>query len=105
MFGSLCIALMTFVVHKNAVLFSINEKPEKLFFVLAIVVLLVNFIGWALYFTGHQTVFIMMFFIVLLPPLYYVFIGMWRKNIMLTAAGGIFLTVHLIHVWGNLKIS
>lgn len=104
-FGSLCIALMTFVVHKNAVLFSINEKSEKLFFVLAIVVLLVNFIGWALYFTGHQTIFIMMFFIVLLPPLYYVFIGMWRKNIMLTAAGGIFLTVHLIHVWGNLKIS
>ena len=29
--GSLCIVLMTFVVHKNAALFSINEKAEKVF--------------------------------------------------------------------------
>ena len=104
-FGSLCIALMIFVVHKNAAMFSINEKSEKVFFVLAVAVLLANFIGWALYFSGHQTIFIMMFFIVLLPPLYYVFIGAWRKNISLVVAGGIFLMVHFIHVLGNLKAS
>lgn len=105
MLGSLCIALMTFVVHKNAAMFSINEKSEKIFFVLAVVVLLTNFIGWALYFTGHQSIFVMMFFIVLLPPLYYVFVGAWRKNISLIVAGGIFLIVHFTHVFGNLKIS
>ena len=103
--GSLCIALMTFVVHKNAVMFSINEKSEKVFFVLAIVVLLANFIGWTLYFIGHKSIFVMMFFTVLLPPLYYVFIGAWRKNISLVVVGGIFLIVHFIHVLGNLKIS
>ena len=103
--GSICIFLMTFIVGKNAAMFSINEKSEKIFFVLAIVVLLANFFGWALYFTGHQTIFIMMFFIVLLPPLYYVFIGAWRKNISLAVVGCIFLIVHFIHVLGNLKIS
>ena len=81
--GSLCIVLMTFVVHKNAVMFSINEKSEKVFFALVIVVLLANFIGWALYFIGHKIIFVMMFFIVLLPPLYYVFIGAWRKILVL----------------------
>ncbi len=101
--GSLCIVLMTFIVHKNAARFSIHEKSEKLFFVLAIVVLLANFIGWALYFTGHKTIFVMLFFIVLLPPLYYALIGLWRKNICLVVAGSIFLMVHFIHVLGNLK--
>lgn len=103
--GSLCVALMTFVVHKNAVLFSVNEKTETVFFLLAAAVLLLNFFGWALYFTGHQSIFVMMFFIVLLPPLYYVFIGLWRKNTILTAVGSIFLIVHFIHVLGNLKMK
>ena len=67
--GSLCIALMIFVVHKDAVLFSISEGRERLFFALAVVILLTNFLGWGLYFMGHQSVFVMMFFIVLMPPL------------------------------------
>ena len=67
--GSLCIALMIFVVHKDAVLFSIAEGRERLFFALAVVILLTNFLGWGLYFMGHQSVFVMMFFIVLMPPL------------------------------------
>lgn len=100
--GSFCIVLMTFVVHKNAVLFSITEKSERVFFLLAITVLVLNLIGWALYFTGHQSVFVMLFFIVLLPPLYYVFIGLWRKNIILAVTGSIFLIVHFTHVLGNL---
>ena len=104
-FGSLCIALMIFVVHRDAVMFSISEKSEKIFFVLAIGVLLANFIGWSLYFTGYKSIFVMMFFIVSLPPLYYVFIGAWRKNVSLVFAGGIFLIVHFIHVLGNLKIG
>ncbi|MBD5156163.1 MAG: hypothetical protein HDT13_00765 [Butyrivibrio sp.] len=103
--GSLCVALMTFVVHKNAVLFSVNGKTETVFFLLAAAVLLLNFFGWALYFTGHQSIFVMMFFIVLLPPLYYVFIGLWRKNIILTVAGSVFLIVHFTHVLGNLKMK
>ena len=101
--GSLCIALMVFVVHKNAVLFSVAGGRERLFFTLTITILLMNFFGWALYFTGHQSIFVMMFFIVLLPPLYYVAIGLWRQNVPLTVVGVIFLAVHFVHVFGNLK--
>lgn len=101
--GSCCIFLMTFIVHENAVLFSVADKSEKIFFTLAVVTLLMNFIGWTLYFTGRQSFFVMMFFIVLLPPMYYVFIGLWRRNTILTVIGGIFLIVHFSHVFSNLK--
>ena len=101
--GSLCIALMIFVVHKDAVLFSISEGRERLFFALAVIILLTNFLGWGLYFMGHQSVFVMMFFIVLMPPLYYVAIGLWRQNVPLTAFGAVFLAVHFVHVYGNLR--
>ena len=101
--GSLCIALMIFVVHKDAVLFSISEGREKLYFTLALIVLVANFFGWGLYFTGHQSVLVMMLFIVVMPPLYYVAVGLWRRNVALAVAGVVFLVVHFMHVYGNLR--
>ena len=101
--GSLCIALMIFIIHKDAKLFTVSDGCEKLFFTLAVILLLANFAGWALYFTGHQSVFIMMLFIVALPPLYYVAIGLWRRNTLLTICGILFLAVHFTHVSGNLR--
>lgn len=103
--GSLCIAFMMFIVDKNSKLFSVADGKEKLFFILTVLVLLLNYIGWAFYFGGHQSVFVMMFFIVLMPPLYYVFIGLWRNNMVLTVTGGIFLIVHFVHVLGNLRLK
>lgn len=101
-FGSLCIALMIFIVQKDATLFSVSDGKEKLFFMLVVAVLAANFFGWALYFAGHQSILVMMLFIVAMPPLYYIAIGLWRKNILLTAAGAIFLAIHFSHVLRNL---
>ena len=101
--GSLCIAFMVFIVHRDAKLFSAANGRERLFFTLAVILLLANFAGWALYFTGHQSIFVMMLFIVALPPLYYAAIGLWRRNTPLAAAGLLFFTVHFVHVLGNLK--
>lgn len=103
--GSLCIAFMIFIIHKNTELFSITSKNEKVFFGLAVLVLLLNFAGWILYFTGHQSIFVMMLFIVVMPPLYYVFIGLWRNNTILTFTGCVFLIIHFFHVLGNLKLE
>lgn len=103
--GSLCIALMTFVVCDEKKLFSIRDTHELLFFGISMGILLLNFFGWFLYFTGHQSIFVMMFFIVMMPPLYYVCIGLWRSNVILTVTGCVFLVVHFTHVLGNLKMS
>lgn len=101
--GSLCIMFMTFIVHSEAKIFSIKSGRELLFFSIVIGVLLLNFFGWFLYFTGHQSIIIMMFYIVILPPLYYVFIGLWRNNTTLIFTGCLFLIVHFVHVLGNLQ--
>lgn len=103
--GSLCIALMIFVVCDEKKFFSISDSKELVYFCIAIGVLLLNFFGWFLYFKGYQSIFVMMFFIVMLPPLYYVFVGLWRSNIILSVTGCIFFVVHFIHVYGNLKMG
>lgn len=102
--GSLCIAFMTFIVHSEAKFFSIKPGKELLFFCIVIGIIALNFGGWLLYFTGHQSLMVMMVFIVILPPLYYVFIGLWRNNILLAITGGIFLIIHFVHVLGNLRM-
>ncbi len=101
--GSLCIALMIFVIHRDAVFFSIAQGREKLFFTLAALILLANFFGWVLYFAGRQSLFVMMAFIVAMPPLYYMAIGLWRQNTPLVITGAVFLAVHFLHVLGNLR--
>ena len=63
-----------------------------------------EFFGWGLYFCGVQTIGAIMFFIVLMPPLYYVFIGLWRENWMLLFTGILFGIVHFCHVYGNFKM-
>lgn len=103
--GSLCIALMIFVVRRDVTMFSVSGRREKLFFSLAISIILVNFFGWALYFTGHQNLFVIMIFLVAMPPLYYVVIGLWRRNTPLVITGAVFLAVHFFHVLGNLNVE
>jgi len=100
--GSLCIALMSFIVCGDSQLFSVSPGRERLFFILAAAALLLNFAGWALYFSGRQDIFIIMFFLVLMPPLYYIFVGAWRYNIPLVITGIAFLAVHFTHVLSNL---
>ncbi len=102
--GSLCIALIIFTVRENVPVFGVGSGICKVGFISAIVVLVLNFFGWGLYFAGHQSVGIMMFFIVMLPPLYYVCIGLWRENQILVVLGIIFEIVHFTHVYGNLKM-
>ena len=101
--GSLCIVVMTFIAQGQSKIFQIGGGINRFGFLSAVIVLLLNYLGWWLYFNGHQSIGIMMFFIVLLPPLYYVCIGIWRQNLILTGVGIVFGIVHFIHVLGNLK--
>ncbi len=101
--GSACIALMVFVVRDDVPLFSIGSESRKAFFFLACAALLLNFIGWGIYFAGTRTPAVMLAFIVAMPPLYYLFIGLWRGNTPLIVAAAVFLPVHFIHVSINLR--
>lgn len=100
--GSACIALMFLVVNKNTSVFGIGDGAQKVFFILACAVLTANFIGWGIYFAGTRTNAVMLIFIVLMPPLYYLFIGLWRQNYILAGTAAVFLCVHFTHVYLNL---
>lgn len=102
--GSLCIVLMVFIVNNNTSFFEVGSGVQKVAFISMIVVLVLNFVGWGLYFKGFQSIPIMMLFIVLLPPLYYICIGIWRQNWILVYIGIVFLFVHTIHVYKNLTL-
>lgn len=97
--GTLCVMAMVFLVP---------EKPDPAADsrtgcgFCAAGVLLLNYAGWGFYFAGHQSVAVMLFFIVLLPPLYYLLIGLWRRNTVLTVLAAAFGIVHFTHVWLNL---
>lgn len=101
--GSLCIALIIFIVNQETRFFDIGTGIQKIAFIAMIIVILLNFFGWILYFKGYQSIPIMMFFIVLLPPLYYICIGIWRKNWILVCTGTLFLFVHFKHVYNNIS--
>lgn len=101
-FGVLCIVAMLFVVHADNKLFSVKSSYEKIFFGVAVGIIALNFVGWILYFCGIQSVAVMILFIFALPPLYYLFVGLWRKNYILVAVSGMFFVAHLSNAFVNL---
>ncbi|MCL1913909.1 MAG: hypothetical protein FWG10_08555 [Eubacteriaceae bacterium] len=102
-FGVSCVATMLFVVHKDAVWFSLDTISEKLFFTAAIAAIVVYFVGWFLYFNGCQTKGLIIASLVAQPPVYYTFIGLWRKNYPLAIIGCLFLAAHTANVAHNLS--
>lgn len=101
-FGILCVVVMVLIVHRDNKLFSVKTKSEIAFFSVAAGAIALNFIGWLLYFCGTQTVAVMIIFIFALPPLYYLFIGLWRKNYFLVGTAGLFFAIHLSNAFINL---
>lgn len=100
--GISCVLVMCFIIQKRSTFFAIGSGINKIGFVLAILILLANYFGWILYYSGYQSRWIILAFLVVLPPLYYSSIGLWRENWILMALGIAFGIVHFIHVYGNL---
>ena len=103
--GVLCIAVMILIVQKDKPFFEYGNGFERFGFVAAVSVLVLNFFGWGIYFSGHQSATIILIFLVVMPPLYYTFIGLWRRNWLLLSIGSLFTVVHFTHVYGCLKIG
>lgn len=101
-FGSLSIAVMILIVNGETKWFSLKDVQERVSFIGVIVTILLYFLGWGLYFGGYQSVAIMMIFLVVMPPFYYIAIGLWRKNYILAVIGGFFLLIHFLNVMTSL---
>lgn len=51
-FGILSMFLLILVVRDDIKIFSISTTKEKIFFSLTIIMILINFVGWILYYAG-----------------------------------------------------
>lgn len=101
--GISCIIVMLFLVRSDAKWFSLATTKEIAFFSVAMIAIVGYFIGWIFYYRGFQSLPLILCTLVALPPIYYTFIGLWRKNCALAVLGGMFLLAHMLNVWNNLK--
>ena len=101
--GISCVVVMLFLVRGDAKWFSLSGAKEIMFFSAALLALVGYFIGWIFYFSGYQSLPLMLGALVALPPIYYSFIGLWRGNYVLAGFGALFLLAHVSNVWNNLR--
>ncbi|MCL2114608.1 MAG: hypothetical protein FWH29_00120 [Methanobrevibacter sp.] len=98
-FGISTIIAMIFIVNSNTKGLNLDFLKEKIFFTISIILLLGYYLGWMFYFNGYQELSLVLIVLAGFPPLYYTFIGLWRKNHILVPLGILFLIFHLANVW------
>lgn len=100
-----CVFVMLFLVRSDGKPFSFSNPNQKAFFSLAMLALAGYFVGWIFYFSGYQSLPLILCLLVAMPPIYYALIGLWRRNYLLVVLSGLFLFAHMLNVWHNLKLG
>ena len=101
--GVSCVILMLFLVRADVDRRMFKTLQAKIYFGIAMMAIVVYFIGWVFYFRGFNDLLFMLTTLVAMPPIYYAFIGLWRRNYVLTVVSSLFLIAHILNVWNNLK--
>ena len=100
-FGVLSMVLLMILVRDDIPVFSISTTREKIFLALTVCMILVNFIGWAFYYTGHQYGWLIVISQFAVVPLYYLFFGLWKGNYPLVGTATIFFIIHTVNGYMN----
>ena len=80
LFGILSMVLLMLIVRDDVGFFSIETTRDKVFFVSTLVMIFINFIGWTLYYTGHQISWVIVISQFAVVPLYYLCFGLWKRH-------------------------
>ena len=102
--GISTVIAMIFIVNPNAKRFPLDSIKERIYLLLSVLLLLGYYVGWVLYFNGYQSLCLVLIMLVGFVPLYYTFIGLWRKNYILVCVGILFLFAHIANVWTSYVI-
>lgn len=104
-FGVLSMIFLMLIVRDDVKVFSVVTSKEKAFFFLTVLMITVNFIGWAFYYTGHQYGWLIVLSQFAVVPLYYAFFGLWKKNYFLAGTAVPFFLIHTINGLYNFVIK
>ena len=100
-FGVLSMVLLMLFVRDDVPAFAISTTREKVFFSLMLIMILVNFIGWSFYYTGHQYAWLIVASQFAVVPLYYLFFGLWQSNYPLVGTATVFFIIHTVNGYMN----
>ena len=100
-FGMLSMILLMLLVRDDVSFFSIEKTRDKVFFILTLIMILINFIGWAFYYSGHQFGWLIVVSQFAVVPLYYLCFGLWKYNYPLVLTAAIFFSIHTINGYMN----
>ena len=96
-FGTLSMILLMLIVRDDVKLIPVETTKDKTFLFLTILMILINFIGWTLYYMGHQYGWLIIISQFAVVPLYYLFFGLWKSNYLLVGTAVPFFVIHTIN--------
>ena len=104
-FGVMSMILLMLIVRDDGKLIPIETTKEKTFLFLMILMILINFIGWTLYYMGYQYGWLIIISQFAVVPLYYLFFGLWQRNYLLVGAAVPFFVIHTINGIMNFAVK
>ena len=96
-FGMLSMILLMLIVRDDVKLIPVETTKDKTLLFLTILMILINFIGWTLYYMGHQYGWLIIISQFAVVPLYYLFFGLWKSNYLLVGTAVPFFVIHTIN--------
>lgn len=96
-FGVLSMISLMLIVKDNDKFFSIATYKEKGFFAITVIMILINFMGWAFYYLGFQYSCLIVISQFAVVPLYYLFFGLWKSNYLLVGTASVFFIIHTVN--------
>ena len=97
LFGVLSMILLMLIVRDDVKLIPRETTKDKTFLFLTILMILINFIGWTLYYMGYQHGWLIIISQFAVVPLYYLFFGLWKQNYLLVGTAVPFFVIHTIN--------
>ena len=104
-FGMLSMILLMLIVRDDVKLIPIETTKDKTFLFLTILMILINFVGWTLYYMGHQYGWLIIISQFAVVPLYYLFFGLWKSNYLLVGTAVPFFVIHTINGIMNFAVK
>lgn len=104
-FGMLSMVLLMMLVRDDVSVFPVAAIREKGFFLLTLAMILINFTGWAFYYTGHQYPWLIVVSQFAAVPLYYLCYGLWMCNYPLVGTAAVFFLIHTANGYMNFIVK
>lgn len=104
-FGALSMIFLMVIVRDDVKLIPRETIKDKMFFFVMVLMILINFIGWTLYYMGHQYGWLIVISQFAVVPLYYLFYGLWKSNYLLVGTAIPFFMIHTINGIMNFAIK